>query len=105
MDEKSLLETAAEDVAKLRYLAYVLFDDNERLSVEIDLRLRPVANLILSRLQELEQAKRSIKYELFIERSLSKLRAYPKVDYSTKTPKSDSTLFSGSRNLPPFKRH
>lgn len=84
MRELSLLENFAEDVAKLVYRSYLIYDENELLSMEIDRRLIAIARLICGRIFILENAycRKLSRERIGVERALVKQRKHPRVDYS-----------------------
>jgi len=82
--ELSILESAAEEIARLRYNAYLLFDENERLSNEIYLRATEIMNIVSSRISQLKQVipSRGIVARSVTERLFVSWRKRPDVNYS-----------------------
>ena len=84
MSEMSILGASAREVAQIRYLAYLLFEENERIAREIDLRMSEVIGIINAQLAEIKQVAvcRKCIDRITSERVISVLRKRPRVDYS-----------------------
>jgi len=57
MHEKQLLDSITSDIVNIRYHAYILFDDNEQLSGEIELRMSELFTIVHYRSNEIEKTK------------------------------------------------
>jgi len=108
MDERQILTTAAMEVAQLRYQAYVLYEENRRLSFEIEFRIKAVSDLINARIAELTHVihHHQCNVKEIVENKFSALRTMPKIDYTAlSTIRANAISPADSCKVVPFYRH
>jgi len=108
MDERQILMSVAMEIARLRYQAYVLYEENQRLSLEIEFRIKAVSDLINARLAEFPRVARHRRrnVKVAVENIFSTLRKRPKVDcMALRILRANAISLNDSRNFIPFYRH